>query len=89
MEKTGGGCGGPCGRQQPCSGPENSSRTPWYAAIHYEQEDHYCPHAVCTYVHSLLARQMTDRDYSYSFNMTSAGLGRTVIENVGAELYGK
>ena len=29
MEKVGGGCGGPCGGQQPCSGPSNSSRTPW------------------------------------------------------------
>ena len=29
MEKVGGGCGGPRGGQQPCSGPGNSSRTPW------------------------------------------------------------
>ena len=28
MEKTGGGCGGPRGGQQPCSGTGNSSRTP-------------------------------------------------------------
>jgi len=34
MEKTGGGCGEPCRRQQPCSCPENSNRTPLYAAVY-------------------------------------------------------
>ena len=28
MEKTGKGCTGPCGRQQSCSGPDNSTTTP-------------------------------------------------------------
>ena len=33
MEKIGGGCGGPCGRQQPCFGPKNSKRPPWCVPI--------------------------------------------------------
>ena len=33
MEKIGGGCGGPCGRQQPCFGPRNSKRPPWCVPI--------------------------------------------------------
>ena len=33
MEKTGGGCGGPRGGQQLCSGSDNSSRTPWCVCV--------------------------------------------------------
>lgn len=29
LENAGGGCGGLCRRQQPCSGPNNSRRSPW------------------------------------------------------------
>ena len=42
---------------------------------------------ICAFIHEnagnyMLARQMTDCDYSYSLNKTSVGLGRTVIENL-------
>ena len=45
MEETGGGCGRPRGWKQPCSGPEDSKRSPWCVTL---ANSHYTS-MICTH----------------------------------------